>query len=431
MPHLETATPRQATDMLATLTARWRAQVAVAAAPVWTPLPHQVPPPGAWATWLILAGRGAGKTAAMARYCRDHCVALGAAARIGVGAPTIADARDTCAEGKSGLITLFPQEFTYNRSFGEARHVGGGYVKFLGSEQPSRWNGPQWTLLWWDELALCNSKSYEQSLFGLRLGDDPRCVASTTPKGAGFVQALAQAPDTVVTRATTFDNPHLAQSAVARLERTYRGTRLGRQELLAEWLDDVEGALWQRAWLDEHRAAPDLQRIVVAVDPAATATEASDETGIVVAGLGIDGAGYILADRSCRLSPDGWARRAIAAFDEFAADRVVVEVNNGGDMVTHTLQTVRPTLPITTVHASRGKQARAEPVAALFEQRRVWLTHAMPELTDQLTSWTPARGQSPDRLDALVWALTDLMLMEPETPTYVVYDSFTPIGADY
>lgn len=383
------------------------------AAATWTPLPHQTPPDGDWDTWLVLAGRGSGKTECMARYVADHLRALGPAARVGVGAPTIADARDTCAEGVSGLITLHPGEFAYNRSLSEARHAAGGYVKFLGSEQPGRWNGPQWTLLWWDELALCNAASFEQSQFGLRLGPHPRIVASTTPKGANFVQRLAAEPGTVVSRATIFDNPYLAPTAVARLRTRYEGTRLGRQELLGEWVEDVEGALWRRAWLDAHRPAPDLVRVVVGVDPAVTSGESADETGIIVAGLGVDGQGYVLADRSCRLSPDGWARRVVQAYDDFGADRVVVEVNNGGEMVSLTLRTIRPTLPITAVHASRGKQARAEPVAALYEQNRVAHVAAFPELCDQLCSWTPASGASPDRLDALCWSIHTLLIDVP------------------
>lgn len=389
-------------------------QAAATATPAWKPLAHQVPPAGDdWDVWLLLAGRGAGKTEAMARYVRQHLATLGAEARVGVGAPTIADARDICAEGASGLITLHPGEFAYNRSLGEARHAGGGYVKFLGSEQPARWNGPQWTLLWWDELALCNVKAFEQSQFGLRLGAHPRIVASTTPKGANFVQALAQEPTTVTRRATMYDNPHLSAVAVRRLRGKYEGTRLGRQELEGQFLDDVPGALWQRAQFDERREAPDLARVVVGVDPAATSTADSDETGIIVAGLGVDQQGYVLADRSCRLSPDGWARRVIAAFDEFAADRVVVEVNNGGEMVSHTLRTVRPTLPIEQVHASRGKVTRAEPIAALYEQRRIWHVAPLAELEDQLCTWTPESGHSPDRLDALVWALTAFGLTAP------------------
>jgi phage terminase large subunit-like protein len=391
---------------------RLAARRAVTLEPAWTALPHQIPPDGDWDAWLLRAGRGAGKTEAMARYVRQHLVDLGATARVGVGAPTVADARDVCAEGVTGLVTLHPGEFEYNRSLGEARHRGGGYVKFLGSENPARWNGPQWSLLWWDELALCNVAAVEQSLFGLRLGAQPRMVASTTPKGSNFVRALAREPGTVERHATMYDNPHLSQVAVRRLQAKYEGTRLGAQELLGEYLDDVVGALWKRAMFDERREAPDLARVVVGVDPAATANEDSDETGIIVAGLGVDKQAYVLADRSCRLSPDGWARRTIAAYDEFKADRVIVEVNNGGDMVAHTLRTVRPRLPIETVHASRGKLTRAEPIAALYEQARVWHVAPFEDLENQLCQWVPESGTSPDRLDALVWALSAFKLTE-------------------
>lgn len=396
-------------------------QAAVTVESAWTPLPHQIPPDGDWDAWLLRAGRGAGKTEAMARYVRQHLVAFGSAARVGVGAPTIADARDICAEGVSGLITLHPHEFEYNRSLGEARHRDGGYVKFLGSEKPARWNGPQWSLLWWDELALCNVAAVEQSLFGLRLGERPRMVASTTPKGSNFVRALAAEPGTVERHATMYDNPHLSQVAVRRLRAKYEGTRLGAQELLGEWLDTVEGALWQPVMFDERRQAPDLARVVVGVDPAVTAHTSSDETGIIVVGKGVDGQGYVLADRSCRLSPDGWARRVIAAYDEFQADRVIVEVNNGGDMVAHTLRTVRPGLAIETVHASRGKVTRAEPIAALYEQQRVWHVAPFEDLESQLTTWTPESGQSPDRLDALVWACTALDLSGAAMPQLFVF----------
>jgi phage terminase large subunit-like protein len=203
---------------------------------------------------------------------------------------------------------------------------------------------------------------------------------------------------------------------VRSLRRQYTA-RLARQELDAEWVTDTEGAYWTRAMFEPRASAPDLARVVVAVDPAVSSAEASDETGILVAGLGVDGRGYVLADRSCRLSPDGWARRVVQAFDDFGADRVVAEVNNGGDLVGATLKTVRPTLPYKTVHASRGKAIRAAPVAALYEQGRVTHTEPFPELEDQLCTWTPESGTSPDRLDALVWALTDTML----TPSRAAY----------
>ena len=208
---------------------------------------------------------------------------------------------------------------------------------------------------------------------------------------------------------TSLENPHISADALVDItqDMTQRGYR---QEILAEWLDDVPGALWTRSMFEQRREAPDLARVVIAVDPAATAHEDSDETGIVAAGKGVDGRGYVLADRSCRLSPDGWARRAVAAYHEFGADRIVAEGNNGGEMVRHVIQTVDPKIKVVIVHASRGKIARAEPVAALYEQGKVTHVTALDDLEDQMCTWTPESGASPDRLDALVWAITDLMI---------------------
>jgi predicted phage terminase large subunit-like protein len=248
-------------------------------------------------------------------------------------------------------------------------------------------------------------------MLGLRLGRDPRAVVTTTPKPVRLIRELRAAPTTHITRGSSYENrANLAPAFFEQIIVKYEGTRLGRQELLGEYLDDVPGALWTRAMFDARTPAPDLRRVVVAVDPAVTATEESDETGIVVAGLGVDGRGYVLADRSCRLGPDGWARRAWAAFDEFGADRIIYESNQGGDLVRHTLQTVRNNGSVHGVHASRGKRTRAEPVAALYEQGRVTHTTALDELEDQLCGWTPESGDSPDRMDALVWALTSLMV---------------------
>src|SRR5215471_7676175 len=287
----------------------------------WEPLEHQRMPDGEWDCWLILAGRGTGKTRAGAEAVLAHLNDAGSFARVGVGGPTAADVRDVCAEGVSGLITVAREQFvSYNRSLGEAHHHKGGYVKFLGAEEPARWNGPQWSLLWADELALWNQDSWEQAQFGLRLGDRPRAIATTTPKSRQFVRTLAEQSTTHVTYASTAQNPYLSELVRQRLYDRYGGTRLGRQELDAEWLDDVPGALWQRSQIDATRIkqAPDMARVVVAIDPAVTSGEDSDETGIVVAGRGVDGRGYVLADRSCRLTPDGWARRAAAAYAQFS-----------------------------------------------------------------------------------------------------------------
>lgn len=375
--------------------------------------PNQQPPPGDWRTWLILAGRGWGKTRTGAEWVRAQAEA-GTVPRLALVAPTAADVRDVMVEGESGILAISPPHWrpTYEPSKRRLTWPNGVLATTYSADEPDRLRGPQHGGGWADEVGAWKyPETWDMLQFGMRLGTDPRQVVTTTPRPIKLLRDLIKQATTVITRGATYENAdNLAPAFLEQIVARYEGTRLGRQELQGELLDDVEGALWQRAQFDERRAAPDLQRVVVAIDPAATSGEQSDETGIVVAGLGVDGLGYVLADRSCRLSPDGWARRAIAAFDEFGADRVVVEVNNGGEMVTQTLQTVRPTLPIVAVHASRGKQARAEPVAALYEQQRVWHTASWDLLEDQLCAWTPASGQSPDRLDALVWALTELML---------------------
>jgi phage terminase large subunit-like protein len=388
----------------------------------WDPLPHQIPPTGEWDTWVILAGRGSGKTRAGTQYVLDHLMKMGPNARVGVGAPTTADARDVCAEGASGLMTVGRQFFTaYNRSLGEARHIGGGYVKFMGAEEPARWNGPQWSLLWADELALWNRESWEQAQFGLRLGEHPRAIVTTTPKARKFVRELAQLPTTIVRTASTMDNPYLSENVLRRLQDRYGGTRLGRQELLAEWLDDTPGALWTRDLLDQYRVnrAPEMLRIVVAIDPSGGSEEGHAECGIVVAGKGIDGHAYVLGDGSARLSPQRWARKAVGLYREHRADRIVAERNFGGEMVRATIQTVDESVPVLLVNASRSKRIRAEPVAALDEQGRVHHVGMLPALEDQLCSWIPDSGDvSPDRLDARVWALTNLMLSDIEVKFY-------------
>jgi phage terminase large subunit-like protein len=376
----------------------------------WKPLPHQIPPEGIWDVWLLLGGRGSGKTMAGTHFVLSHLRDYGRKARVGIGAPTIADARDVCAEGVTGLINLAPHEFRYNRSIGEAHHKDGGYVKFLGSEEPARWNGPQWSLIWADELALWNEASWHQAQFGLRLGEHPKAVVTTTPKNRKFVRVLSEMGTTATVRATTYDNPTLSATVQERLREQYGGTRIGRQEILAEWLDDVPNALWRNDMIKSKQMpeVPSLERIVVAIDPAVSVTRDSDETGIMVVGRSEDNEFYVLADYSGKYSPDAWAAKAIDAYEIHQADRIIGEVNNGGDMVEHTLRTIRSDIPYTAVHASRGKRVRAEPIAALYEQGRVYHIGGLPLLEEQLVSWTPDSVGSPDRLDALVWGLTDL-----------------------
>jgi len=379
----------------------------------------QLPPPGEWRVWLLLAGRGFGKTRSGAEFVRAR-VETGLAVRIALVGPTAADVRDVMIEGESGLLAVASADERplYEPSKRRLTWPNGAVALAFSADEPERLRGPQHDLAWCDELAAWRyAAAWDNLLLGLRLGADPRAVVTTTPKPTRLVRDVLASPGTVVTRGTTFDNAdNLAPAFLDSIVRRYAGTRLGRQELEAELLDDVPGALWSRDAIEAARvaAAPDLSRIVVAIDPAASAGEGADETGIVVAGLAHDGQVYVLDDRSGRMSPRAWALKAVAAYKSFAADRIVAEVNNGGDMVEATLRSVESDAPFRALRASRGKAIRAEPVAALYEQGRVHHVGCLPALEDQLCAFTAdfdraASGTSPDRLDALVWAVTDLM----------------------
>lgn len=374
---------------------------------------NQLPPPGDWNVWLLLAGRGFGKTRTGAEWCRklatEHRGTI-----IAVVAPTFADARDTCVEGPAGLLSVIPKCLVekWNRSMGELQLSNGSRFKLFSAEEPERLRGPQHHFAWCDELAAWpQPETWDQLMFGLRLGSHPRVVATTTPKPTKLVRDLVGRKDVHVTKGNTFDNAaNLAPAALEQLRARYEGTRLGRQELYAEILEDVEGALWSREMLDDNRVAvaPDLVRVVVAVDPAGGGTA---ETGIVVAGVGRDGHGYVIADVSVRGTPNEWARRVADAFHGFEADRVVAEKNFGGDMVEATLRMADRNLPVKLLTASRAKVPRAEPVAALYEQGRVHHVGLFHQLEDQMCTWEPDSGQaSPDRMDALVWAISELMV---------------------
>ena len=396
----------------------WERTAAAAAPPRWQPRPEQTPPPGDWRIWLFLGGRGVGKTRTGAEWtiasARDFPL-------VNIIGPTADDARDIMVEGESGILASAPPDFR-PRYLTQRRCLNwpnGSRSLIFTADEPERLRGKQHNRLWCDEAASWRyPEAWDQAMLGLRLGRDPRAVVTTTPKPVKLIRDLraqVASGQAARTHGTTYDNrANLAPAFLEQIITRYEGTRMGRQELMGEYLDDIPGALWQRAMFDQRRPAPDLARVVVAIDPAVTSTEDSDETGIVVAGLGTDGRGYVLADRSCRVSPDSWARRAVQAYQDFAADRIVVERNNGGEMVEAVLRTVDRHLPITTVVASRGKLTRAEPVAALYEQGRV--THPTPldALEDQYCSWTADSGDSPDRLDAAVWALTHLMLGSTE-----------------
>jgi phage terminase large subunit-like protein len=268
----------------------------------------------------------------------------------------------------------------------------------------------------------------------LRLGERPRVLISTTPRPLPLIRSLLESPTCIVRRESTFANAHnLPASALAEFRSRYEGTRIGRQELHAEILDDVEGALWTRAMLDESRVreVPELVRIVVGVDPAVTSGEDSDSTGIVVAGRAASGHLYVLADRTCRLSPLGWAQRVASVYEEFRCDRVIAEANNGGDMVEATLRTVNPNIPFTKVVATRGKRTRAEPIAALYEQRKVHHAQLYSELEDQMCTFAPdVTTGSPDRVDALCWALSSLLVAEGEGYRDFIREGVAAVLAD-
>lgn len=379
--------------------------------------PKQMTPEGSWRVWLILAGRGFGKTRTGAEFIRQE-VAAGRARHIALVGATAADVRDTMIEGESGLLRVFApdQRPHYEPSKRRVTFYNGASASAYSADEPDRLRGPNHDLAWADELAAWRySDAWDQLMLGLRIGDHPRCVATTTPRPVEVIRNLVNTKDgsVVITRGSTYENQkNLASAFIDEMKRRYEGTTLGRQELHAEILDDLEGALWQRTMFDQTRVhkVPQLKRVVVAVDPATTSRTNSNETGIIVAGVGADGRGYVLDDRTMRGTPDEWGRAAVAAYHQYQADRIVAEANQGGDMVKHTLVTVDRTAAIKLVHASRGKRTRAEPIAALYEQGKVHHMGYMTALEDQMCNWVPDISDSPDRLDALVWALTDLMI---------------------
>lgn len=402
-----------------------------------TARPEQLPPPGDWSNWLILAGRGFGKTRTGAEFVRDMVcgrtpLARGRYRHIALVGETAADARDVMVgDGKvpgegSGLLQCHPKDFrpVYESSKRRLTWPNGAIGTLYNASEPDQLRGPQHDLAWCDELAKWRlaSETWDQLAFGLRLGTKPRVLITTTPRPTKIVKAIMNDPATYVTRGRTLDNAaNLAPAFLKAIEARYGGTRLGRQELDAEMLEDTPGALWRLADIETPRIRPDvvppLFRVVVAIDPAVSTNEGSDETGIVVAGLGSDGHGYVLADLSGSYSPDGWARAAVAAYREYRADRIVAEINNGGDMVERTVRSVDKLVAYQGVHATRGKVLRAEPVAAAYEQRRVHHVGTFPQLEDQMCAFTTdfsraQAGYSPDRLDALVWALSELMFKE-------------------
>ena len=379
--------------------------------------PKQITPKGDWSIWLILAGRGWGKTLTGAHDMAWYGL-KNPDSRLAIVAPTFADGRDTCIEGESGLLSVLNDNViaNYNRSLGELQLKNGSRYKTFSSDTPERLRGPQHHRAWCDELGSWKySETWDQMMFGLRLGEDPRVIVTTTPKPIPIIKELSKKDNVFMTSGSTFENKdNLADSSLKQLKEKYEGTRLGRQELYAEVLEDLEGSLWNREMIDKamikyNEKLPDFKRVIVAVDPAVTANKTSDETGIVVCAIDFKGKFYILNDLSGKYSPDTWAKKAVEAYESYKADKIIAEVNNGGDLVQKVVKTIDPNVSYKAVRATRGKFVRAEPIAALYEQNRVKHIERFSSLEDQLCSYNPEiSSQSPDRLDALVWGLTEL-----------------------
>lgn len=401
----------------------------------------QLPPEAAqggaaWTIWLMLGGRGAGKTRAGAEWVRfiasdqtreaTH-LATKLPPRIALIGETLGQARSVMVEGVSGLLAVHPPAARplYEPSKRQVSWANGAVAQLFSAEDPESLRGPQFSHAWCDELCKWRrpDETWAMLQFGLRLGEAPRQVVTTTPRPIKLIKALLADPHSAVSRvATSANTANLAPSFLETIVGRYRGTRLGRQELDAELLEDRPDALFPRALVEGARVrqAPELGRIVVAVDPPASSGPHADACGIVVAGLGSDGRGYVLADRTVeRARPLDWARAVIGAFHAYEADRIVVEINQGGDLVEAVLRQVDASVPVRAVRATRGKWLRAEPVAALYEQGRVAHVGAFAALEDEMGDFGPdglSGGRSPDRVDALVWALTELLLRERPEP---------------
>lgn len=389
--------------------------------------PKQLPPEGDWDGWLMLGGRFGGKTRAGAEWVRAE-VEAGRAKRIGLIGETSADGKDVMVTGDSGILNVCPPwnkpTFTSSSSKGRPKLTwpNGAIATLYDAREPDQLRGPQHDLVWMDELAKMRYAQdvFDQMLFGLRLGKKPRWLATTTPRPIKLLLNLVKDERVIVTHFTSHDNlMHLATSVKTNVIDRFFGTRLGRQEIEAEILEDVPGALWSRKNLDENRVqrmgdVPPLARVAVAVDPAVTSGDSSAETGIIVGGVSGVGHGYILEDATLKGSPDQWARRAVAMYRKFEADRIVAEANQGGEMVERCIRAVATDVPIRLVRATRGKYVRAEPTSALYEQNRISHVGALAYLEDQMIGFTPERAATRsadellDRVDALVWLCADL-----------------------
>lgn len=412
--------------------------------PDWNPLPHQIPPPLPWFAWLLLGGRGTGKTAPAAKYIDDHMKGPPCLPHVpgghwaGIVAPTLGDAVTSCIQGESGVRKWTPEIVVRNEVGGTiARWPNGAQAKLFGAQKPEdieRFRaGGNRCFVWAEEMAAWRylDEAWAQIRYGLRVGPRPHAIITTTPKPRALIKQLMTDDRVAVTRGTTADNPYLDANVKAALYEDYAGTRLGRQELLGEFLEDIPGSLWKPEYVEPYRISrEDMPRhmdyIVVSVDPSVTDTESSDETGIVIAGIvkywnpikvtnNVPhlSHGFIIADESMKGSPRAWAQKAVRAYRLFDANRIIAEANNGGDLVVANLHAIDASVPVKKVHASRGKTKRAEPVANLYEQGRVHHVGTFAKMEDQMYTWDsqdPDPAWSPDRMDAMVWAITELMV---------------------
>ena len=387
--------------------------------PLWAQAGQETPP-GDWHIWLIRAGRGFGKTRAGAEWVSE-VARRDPTARIALVGGTLSDVRRVMVEGESGILAVARDDEApvWRATTGELRFSSGAIAHAFSAAAPEKLRGAQHHAAWCDELAKWRKgdSAWDNLMFGLRLGAHPRVVVTTTPRAAPLLRRVMAARGLVETRGRTHDNVHVATMFAEAMEAAYGGTALGRQELDGEMIEDIDGALWTRAMIEACRvaAAPPLSRVVVAVDPpAGTVAGDGDACGIVAVGVDAAGLAYVLEDASVAgASPDGWARAVAACAARHGADRVVAEKNQGGEMVRHVLMGADEALPLTLVHASRGKAARAEPMVLLYERGRVRHVGAFPALEDEMCGLMTGGGyagpgRSPDRADALVWALTAL-----------------------
>jgi predicted phage terminase large subunit-like protein len=400
--------------------------------PFWARV-DQLEPADPWRTWVMRSGRGAGKTRAGAETVRAW-VAAGRYRRLHLVGRTEGDVRDTMVEGPSGLLEVSPpgERPEFRPRLRRLVWPSGAVAFLFSAEEPDRLRGPQCEAAWCDELASWRyPEAYDNLMLGLRLGTDPRLLITSTPRPTKLMRTILAQAGTVETRSSTYTNAiNLARGFLDDIAAQYEGTRLGRQEIYGELLEDVPGALWNHTRLDELRvkvAPAELERIVVAVDPAVSSAETADETGIVVIGRSADKEAFVLADLSGRYAPSEWGRLVIEAYRRHQADLVVAEVNQGGDLVADMLRQLDGGVPVKKVRAARGKYQRAEPAAGFYEQGRVHHVGSHPVLEDQMcifTSDIDRRQGSPDRVDALVWGLTELLTKARERPVATSHNYF-------